>query len=174
MHVLDRRLEPEGDLLLAAASVNCAVYLWDFAPFATESNTGSPRRLPHEREVLACAFRHVPGGGGGDADLLLTACADGTLRLWDIDNEVVIRALTVSGAALTSCTFSPHGNQVVAGRANGALALYDTHTGRPMRTMASHLAAVTDIACLPDEDGRLLSASADGTVHVWEVRSPTT
>mmetsp|Transcript_345 Transcript_345/g.1044 ORF Transcript_345/g.1044 Transcript_345/m.1044 type:complete len:951 (-) Transcript_345:1704-4556(-) len=60
---------------------------------------------------------------------------------------------------------------MVSGCQDGTLLLYDTHTGMLMRTMYGHSDEVTEVRMIPCCDGLLVSASKDGSVRVWEVKS---
>ncbi len=67
----------------------------------------------------------------------------------------------VSGLA-----FSPAGNTLASGGADGQLRIWDLSRGRTLRTITGHTGAVNTVAFLPDGE-RLASAGDDGVVRIW-------
>jgi WD40 repeat protein len=55
---------------------------------------------------------------------------------------------------------------LVAGYPDGTIRVYDTETGRELRTLSGHEKGIQHLACAPD--GRVASASDDGTARVWD------
>ncbi|KAF2148844.1 WD40 repeat-like protein [Myriangium duriaei CBS 260.36] len=68
----------------------------------------------------------------------------------------------------TALTCARDGALVVLGTEGGSLVLWETHTGRVVRTPEAHLGAVTAVRVDPAE-GCILSAGEDGAVLVWSV-----
>jgi WD40 repeat protein/nucleoside phosphorylase len=64
--------------------------------------------------------------------------------------------------------WSPSGDLVASGHADGAVRLWDAATGKAIRTLADHAGTVRSIAFSPDGQ-RLATGSADKTVRLWEV-----
>ena len=72
------------------------------------------RRLDHGSDwLVACAF--IPR-----SDLLVSACADRTLRLWDVATGRPVRVLAGMPAAPLSCTATRDGRYVIATTGNPA------------------------------------------------------
>ena len=119
---------------------------------------------------MAVSFRQALGTDKvGDADLLITACMDYRLRVWDVDNAVCIRVLQNQTTHFSQCIFSCHGNVILSGCEGGRLLLFDTSTGMRIKTIGGHRDAITGMALVPGSDGVLATGSADGTVRLWEV-----
>ena len=73
---------------------------------------------------------------------------------------------------VSSIAFSPDGKTLVSGSHDGTLILWDTVTGRQLRSIESHRLhgrpfAVTSVAFSPDGK-KLLSASSDKTLRFWD------
>jgi RNA polymerase sigma factor (sigma-70 family) len=67
-------------------------------------------------------------------------------------------------------TYSPDGHFIAVGDARGRLDLWDTRTGRTLRTLRRDGKAVLKLAFTPD--GKLLAeARADNAIHFWAVPS---
>ncbi|MFI6860419.1 protein kinase [Streptomyces sp. NPDC050421] len=63
---------------------------------------------------------------------------------------------------------SSDGRFAFSGDGEGYVHIWETATGRRIRTLEGHAEEVQDLALTPD-DRLLLSGSADGTVHQWEL-----
>lgn len=131
----------------------------------------------------------VPGHKGGV--LSVAYSPDGRL-VASAGNDAVIKLLNgMTGAPLKSLTghiygkgkninkpftgvyavqFSPDGKNLVSAGADGAIKLWNTATGKEIKSMQGHDGDVTSVAFSPD--GRfLVSGGRDGTVRLWDVKS---
>ncbi|GAB2633380.1 WD40 domain-containing protein [Nocardia goodfellowii] len=61
--------------------------------------------------------------------------------------------------------YSPDGSTLAIGSENGGVLIYDTDTGRPLRTLQTHRARTFAVAYT---DEVLVTGSGDGTVGVWD------
>ena len=144
---------PDGTTLAAGYSGG-AIRLWDLASHRAISAT-SWGAAP-----LALAFT-----GGGKQ---LEVADDAAVGTWNLTDQARIAARPFASPAQgNAVAFSPHGQTVATGSADGNVQLWDTATqqeiGAPMSSDAQPVAAV---AFSPD--GTLVAAgSADGNVQLW-------
>ena len=145
---------PDGTTLAAGYSGG-AIRLWDLAshrPISATSWGAAP---------LALAFT-----GGGKQ---LEVADDDAVGTWNLTDQVRITARPFASPAQgNAVAFSPDGQTVATGSADGNVQLWDTATqqeiGAPMSSDAQPVAAV---AFSPD--GTLVAAgSADGNVQLWD------
>jgi WD40 repeat protein len=100
-------------------------------------------------------------------DVLVTAGADRTVRLWEADLDP-IRTLPKLQSEPRGLAFSPDNRTLAVGDRKGNVVLFDRVTGSLRLTLTGHLRDVSALAFSPD--GRLLaSASGDGTSRLWDV-----
>jgi WD40 repeat protein/formylglycine-generating enzyme required for sulfatase activity len=78
--------------------------------------------------------------------------------------ELVLNGHT---GAIRGVAWSPNGERIVTGSADGTINVWDATTGRETFTIRGHQDTVTSVAWSPDGD-RILSGSDDKTVRVWD------
>ena len=104
----------------------------------------------------------------------MIAAGGNNLRLLDSDSGNEIRTITLgasrAGSYATAVTFSPDGDRIATGRGDGAIQLWDAHTGTQIGpTLTGQTGGPTGIAFSPD--GRqLATTSIDGTLRLWSIK----
>jgi transcriptional regulator with XRE-family HTH domain len=101
-------------------------------------------------------------------NLLATADADGTVRLWNTTTwravDASLPADTATGGSVNGVAFSPHGNLLAA--ADATVQVWNPATGVSSPADIATGGTVNGVAFSPD--GNLLAtADADGTVGLW-------
>ena len=127
-------------------------------------------RLSHEPLV----WKRTLGGPvqsvniSSDGRLLATACADGSIYLFDTRTHALLRLLRGHTDQVLAVVFSGDGQRLASGSWDGEIRLWDVATGKGRALSAKHADAVWSVSFSPD--GRLLaSASYDKSVRLWEV-----
>jgi WD40 repeat protein len=120
---------------------------------------GEPRFEGHGRAVTAVVFD--PTGRR-----LLSAGADGTLRLWDVESGKEVRRFVGHKMSVTAAALSSDGRRALSGGLDHTVRLWDVATGQELHRYDGHAEVVSGVAFSPD--GRMaLSGSADVTVRLW-------
>lgn len=144
-----------GDRTAVAGGLDGALRVYDLAGLV------GPRRLPERHSDQVNAVAGLPGGR------VLSAGRDGSLRLWDIDNERQL-ARWEAGTDVTALTVSPGGRRVLFGGTDRLLHLRDVGAGRDRTVLGGHEDWIWDLRF--SADGKTaVSAGRDGSVRVWEV-----
>src|ERR1035441_3329484 len=102
-----------------------------------------------------------------DGTRILSAGAEGTVRLWDAQSGAALGSLLWPADAVSSCLFSPDGRHVVTASHRHAIKVWSAENGELVRALSGHAEAVR--ACAFSADEKLLSASADGTLRLWDL-----
>jgi WD40 repeat protein len=102
--------------------------------------------------------------------LVLTAHADGTARLWDVNERMLVRSLSDPGADIAyQARFSAEGRTIVTAHGDGRVRIWDTSTGRLLRRLEGVGRVALFAVALSPDGTRAAGGGADGTVLVWEV-----
>jgi WD40 repeat protein len=107
-----------------------------------------------------------------DGKQILTAGANGTIRIWDSASDERIASIPGFGP-LNSAAFSPDGTRIVTANDDGLARVLSASSGKLITVLAGGSgSAVSSAAFSPD--GRLIvTAYADGTARIWDARTGT-
>jgi WD40 repeat protein len=155
---------------LVASGSNPDVILWD-------SVTG--QRLTtlsgHTDQIFSMAWSSAK-------NLLASASADGTVRIWDTKQGRAIQTLKgSSGASFFSVAWAPDGRKIVAGTQDGEVLVWDVATGKQVAVWdgpAKHSQgggfpfAAWGVSWSPD-GSHLISTRYDDLILIWDVATGT-
>jgi WD40 repeat protein len=144
---------PDGRTI-ASASDDGTVKLWN------PDHKTSLKTLTAGGQVHDVAF-------SGDGHTLASASfgKNKTIILWEAGRYTRLRAL--AGGDTRSIAFSPDGRTLASASADGAIMLWNLHTGTRLSRVTG-VGDVYDVAFSPDGH-TLASAGADGTVKLWNL-----
>jgi WD40 repeat protein len=104
-----------------------------------------------------------------DDKLLLSAGADGTIRIWDARRAFrPLRVLHGHDGAVNAATLTPDGRHVLSAGTDGTIRVWSLNGGRPV-ILRGHHGAVESAAFNP-AGNRIVSSGIDGTVRLWDPR----
>jgi WD40 repeat protein/serine/threonine protein kinase len=145
---------PDGTLLATADGKNLLRF-WD-----ARSGVEVGPAISHPGVIVRPAF--TPSG-----DRLVTGCADGRVRVWDIATRQLL-FLAETGQAVLHIAISANGERIAACSANRTARVWSARDGQPVTPPLGHNSDVT--RCDISTDGsRLATVSSDGTLNIWDV-----
>jgi WD40 repeat protein len=108
-----------------------------------------------------------------DGSTVLTRDAGGTAILWNADSGAPIRTLGGGRDAIAAATVGAKGAPIAAGMRDGRVLLWRSITAeQALELPKRHPVDVISLSFDPD-GRRLVTASEDGVVHLWDVEAAT-
>jgi WD40 repeat protein len=168
-----RHWDPAGGVPLSWEALGDLAMLWEFSGDAQlvasagdeitlwEVASGQALGfLSAEVWVTALAFR--PDGG-----LLAAGHEDGSVHLWDVPGQCLVRVWRAHHHPVSALAFSREGDRLASASEDRTICLWDPEDGQLNGTLVGHTDRVPALAWHPG-GGRLYSAGWDTTVRVWD------
>ncbi len=105
----------------------------------------------------------------GESRRVVTIGSDGTLRLWDAATGVAVRKIVLPEGPATA--LAAQDNQALTGHSDGTMVLWDLEKGERIATLRRNAEPLTAVAFAPEAD-HVIAASRDGSIVVWNRKSP--
>lgn len=167
-------LSPDGSTLVTTDMLGKAIRVWSTATWRQQFVLRG-HRVPLERGGLWGTIRGV-AFDPLNADTIYTAGLDGTVRAWSLARRLELRrydpSMLATGDELLSLAVRNSGasgqtTEIVVGKRDGKLLVFDATTLERPRELPAHSGRVTAVRLAPD-GRRLASASSDGHVKIWD------
>ena len=105
-----------------------------------------------------------------DGSRIMTAAADGTIRIWDAGTYQQLADFQAAGAGLTSAAMNNSGTQLVTASDDGIARIVNLQTDKVTARLQQSGHALSSAAFSPN--GRLvITTSSDGTARIWNART---
>ena len=149
----------EVRLLLILVAVTVALSLL----FAAQVYVGGPVRLSVVSELYDLSLSPTE-------PLVAAGAQDGTVRLWDMDNDWAMRKLSGHDGAVVGVGFLSDGSTLVSAGHDGKIRLWDVTSGQELQTLDAGGEPLNDMSLAADESV-LATVGEDGLVRVWDLAS---
>jgi len=151
--VVSVAFSPDGSRIVSG-SIDRTVKVWDTATGREIHN------IELSGNVICAAF---------SPDGKMVAAGDGRhIRFLDAVTFQEIRSFLGYDSGSTPFVFSPDGRQIILGRIDGTLKLWDVETGREIHTFYRHGARVLAVAFSPDGKHIVSGAGDDRPIRLWD------
>ena len=101
-----------------------------------------------------------------DGQYIVSGGLDKTVKLWDVEDRVLLHTFNGHESGVNSVRFSPDGQYIVSGSSDKTVKLWDVKDRVLLHTFDSHKLSVNAVDFNPD--GKyLVSGSSDTTVQLW-------
>jgi WD40 repeat protein len=166
--VLCLTFSPDGSLL-ASGGYDGIVRLWKVADGSKVLDlpvlvpSAKPPVEPNS-PVWAVAF-------SPDGKELALGSADGQIRLVNVADGKLLRALPGHTSTVTALAYHPSGTVLVSGSKDRTLRLWTPANGQAIKVLEGHTAWVQGVVLLA-QGTRLASVGADQTVRFWDLTEP--
>jgi len=146
-------LSPDGRYIAGGSLYDRAIRIWNVA------RREQAAILPHSSAV-AVSF-------SPDSKLLAAGHADGSVSLWEVENQRKIALLRGHSDWVRGVAFSPQGDCLASASWDRTACIWNIQKKRAINRLVGHLDKVTSVAYSPD--GCLIAtASYDETVRIWD------
>jgi WD40 repeat protein len=113
----------------------------------------------HEGTILSLAFSR-------DATKVVTACADGKVRVFSAGDWKLLQTLTGHHGPVHRAEFSPNGKWIASAGEDQTVRVWSADTGTLLQTLQESAEPLLDVAFSPDS--RFIGASSDNLVLMWQ------
>jgi WD40 repeat protein len=101
-----------------------------------------------------------------DGRVGLSGCADGMVRVWELENGRRLHTLEGHGRRVWSVAVSADGRLALSGGGDGKMRLWDLESGRCLRTVEGHADSV-DALAISASRHFVLAGADDGSLRAW-------
>jgi WD40 repeat protein len=185
LEINDLRYDP-GQVM---ASVGCGVALrptraciggqntlWDMNAGEEIANINA-----HADTIMGAAFStatlNIDGATYSPGQILVSGSADGTIRVWNLDNSREVATLAAHSSSVNKVAFNPAaveingvsygpGQILVSASSDRTVRLWEMSSGSELATLSGHSAEVSDVTIC--KEGQTLEASRiDDSIRLW-------
>jgi len=136
------------------------------APFPSQTASLSAVTRPQLVLQTGHAMRVDGLAFSPDGQLLATASADNSIRLWDIRSNRELRTLVGHVTGVKGVAFSPDGRLLASGSIDGTIKLWDVSTGEELRSTSGN-GSITALSF--SSDGRSLAiGNVERTIRLFD------
>jgi WD40 repeat protein len=100
----------------------------------------------------------------------VTSSEDGAARVWDIESEAELVALTGHAGSVVHAAWNAAGTHIVTASDDGTARMWAVGSGTEVFILEGHTGRVNHVAWSPD-GMRIVTASSDGMARVWDAES---
>ncbi|EDN67751.1 beta transducin-like protein [Beggiatoa sp. PS] len=157
------------------------VYLVVFSPdgnkalSASEDGTMKVWDIENEEEAQSFEVEHIWAAAfSPDGSQILTGGDDGTITQWDATTGVELNTLQGHTSRVYAVAFSADGSQAVSGDGQGTINIWDIAQGKAISTYEAHNDIVSSVTFLATDNNKVLSASYDNTIKLWDLTATPT
>jgi WD40 repeat protein/energy-coupling factor transporter ATP-binding protein EcfA2 len=150
-------------------AVENLLFTTDGAGIFARDNSGKSIKfcdLQNSKEVVNSAVKINSLALNVDGKTLVGAGENGSLFLWDVQQNFAVREIKDNGNPLTSVMYSPDGSRIITGDNHGVVEIYDATSGSIVRTLSGHSSTIETIR-FNHKGNFMATASKDKTVRLW-------
>ena len=170
-HALAVTFTPDGSRLVTGNNEGF-VEVWDALtrkldtrlPYQVAGEGDAPAMLMHTAGVMAVAVSR-------DGEVMASGTTAGEVKVWAVDTGTCLRTFpSAQEGAVTSLAFSADCSHLLSSGTDGTARIHGLRSGATLREFRGHTSFV-NAAFFHAEERQVVTASADGSVCVWDAKS---
>ena len=139
--------------------------------FSTESTSQRAATIPPELVIQTGHSSRINCGVfGPDGRWFASGGADNSIRLWDTESGLELRALHGHSNWIRSLAVSRSGKQLASGSNDRTIKVWNISAGRELLTLSGHTGPIESVVFTSD-DKWIVSGSTDRTIKIWDAAS---
>lgn len=159
-------------LLIGLGVASAAVAMQDKFPAVERRGASTILSQPVEPTPITQLKGHNGAVTGvafsGDGRWIVSAGADGTVKIWSAASRALMRTLELDAGPAT--TMATEGQRAVTGHRDGSVALWDLETGDKVVSYKRNEASIWSVAFTGDPE-RFAASSHDWTIMLFDARA---
>jgi len=155
-------IDPNGTYLATGGDDKNNITIWDLATHNKRTFHGHTKSISEG----GLTFNH-------SGELLASASADNTARLWEVKTGKEKHVLQGHGDVVENLAFSPDNKSLATGSRDRTIRLWNIQSGKIMNILSGHKNGVYGLSFVTDGH-YLVSASVDRTLRIWDIDNGVT
>jgi len=171
------RFDPE-DMLIAAGASNGSIYIFPVGtalerPITIQPQSGEETGLP-----IPCVRWRPHSGVEASKNILVSACADGTVSFWHGTSGKLLESITEKDNQVYCLDYNLDGSRLATAGLDKTIRVYDDSSKRVVSSLATavwrhpgHSNRIYSVKFDPANPNMIVSGGWDKTVYFWDLRA---
>ncbi|CAF3232672.1 unnamed protein product [Rotaria sp. Silwood2] len=165
IHTITRTIIEQKEMLYQTIKLTNGIFVLIELKITPGNRTiALERKFPAAQGAIRCVRYNI------DGNYCLTSGSDRTIKLWKPDSSLAIKTYTGHSQEVLDVHSSFDNSRLCSGGGDKRVLYIDVMSGKIVKKYQAHAGRVQAV-CFNEEATIIFSASIDGTVKIWDVKS---